>query len=175
VIVLITIHGIGFQQAPTQPGASDGFADALHEGLRSSLAGVLGDDPIRVDAGGGGPVYAQSNYPPHTGPTEPGVSRLGTWTATGSVDITGKPLAGSGARIAHVALVYSGLEEQTGDVPALIGMEVIGAASITSYTTLGGLVQMAFRDLAALRQHPKVGGTPPAHWSRAPMWQPIGG
>jgi hypothetical protein len=160
VIVLITIHGIGFQRAPSQPGASDGFADALHEGLRSSFAGVLGDDPIRVAAGGRGPVYAQSNSPPHTGPTEPGLNRLGTWTTTGSVEITGKPLAGAGADIAHVALVYSGLEEQTGDVPALIGMEVIGAGSITSYTTLGGLVQMAFRDLAALRQHPKVSGDP---------------
>jgi hypothetical protein len=158
VIVLITIHGIGFQRAPSQPGGSDGFADALHEGLRSSLGAVLGDDPIRVDAGGRGPVYVQSNSPPHTGPTEAGVSRLGSWTATGSVEITGKPLAGNGAGIAHVALVYSGAEEQTGDVPALIGMEVIGAASITSYATLGGLVQMAFRDLAALRQHPKVTG-----------------
>ena len=156
MIVLITIHGIGFEQAPTEPATFDGFADALHDGLRSSLAGVLGDDPVRVAAGGRGPVYAQSNFPPHTGGTEAGVSRLGTWTGAGSVDIAGKPLAANGAGIAHVALVYSGLEEQTGDVPALLGMEVIGAASIASYATLGGLVQMAFRDLEALRHHPSV-------------------
>lgn len=45
-------------------------------------------------------------------------------------------------------------------MPALLGMEVIGAASITSYATLGGLVQMAFRDLEALRRHPAVTGDP---------------
>jgi hypothetical protein len=158
MIVLITIHGIGFERAPTDPAASDGFADALHEGLRPNLVGVLGDDPSRVSAGGRGPVYAQSNFPPHTGGTEPGLSRLGTWTDTGSVDIAGKPLAADGARIAHVALVYSGLEEQTGDVTALLGMEVIGAAAITSYATLGGLARMAMHDLEALRQHPAMTG-----------------
>lgn len=78
MIVLITIHGIGFEQAPTEPAAFDGFADRLHDGLRPRLAGVLGDDPVRVAAGGHGPVYAQSNFPPHMGGTEPGVSRLGT-------------------------------------------------------------------------------------------------
>lgn len=160
MIVLITIHGIGFQQAPTTPATFDGFADRLHDGLRAFLAGILGDDPVRVAAGGHGPVYAQSNFPPHTGGTEPGASRLGTWTDDGAVDIAGKPLATDGAEIAHVALVYSGLEEQTGDVAALLGMEVLGAASITSYATLGGLVQMAFRDLEALRQHPAVTGDP---------------
>lgn len=154
MIVVITIHGIGFQQAPSSVGASDGYADALHEGLRAHLGTGLGDDPNRVAAGGGGPVYAQSNWPPQTHATEAGLSRLGRWTDTGSVDIAGMPLAADGADVAHVALVYSGLEEQESDTTALHTMEVLSLPSIASYATLGGIVHMAIADLEALRQHP---------------------
>jgi hypothetical protein len=160
LIVLLTIHGIGFQRVPTSLAASDGYADALHEGLRRHLGKELGDDPFRRDAGGRGPVYVQSNYPPLTARTEAGLSRLGTWTDAGEVDITGMPLAENGASIAHVALVYSGLEEKTGDVPALIGIAVLANSALTDYATLGGLAQMAIRDLEALRQHPRVSGDP---------------
>jgi hypothetical protein len=93
LIVLLTIHGIGFQRSPTSLAASDGYADALHEGLRRHLGKELGDDPFRRDVGGRGPVYVQSNYPPLTARTEAGLSRLGTWTDAGGVDITGVPLA----------------------------------------------------------------------------------
>lgn len=156
MIVLLTIHGIGFQRAPSTLEASDGYADALHEGLRRHLGKELGDDPFRRDAGGRGPVYVQSNYPPFTSRTEAGLSRLGTWTDTGAVDITGVPLAEYDASIAHVALVYSGLEEKTGDVPALLGMVVLADPALADYATLGGLAQMAIRDLEALRRHPAV-------------------
>src|ERR1700693_4771447 len=151
MIVVITIHGIGFQQAPSAVGAADGYADALHEGLRAHLGTALGDDPNRVAAGGRGPVYAQSNWPPQTHATEAGLSRLGRWTDSG-VDVAGVPIAAAGAEVAHVALVYSGLEEQESDETALHTMEVLSLPSITSYATLGGLVHMAIADLEALRQ-----------------------
>lgn len=160
MIVVVTIHGIGFQQAPSEVGASDGYADALHEGLRAHLGAALGDDPNRVAAGGGGPVYAQSNWPPQTHATEAGLSRLGRWTASGSVDVTDQPLAPDGAAIAHVALVYSGLEEQASDATAVITMDVLSLPSIASYATLGGLIGMAVHDLEALRKHP-VNTSPP--------------
>jgi hypothetical protein len=160
MIVVITIHGIGFQQAPSAVGASDGYADALHEGLRPHLGAALGDDPNRVAAGGRGPVYAQSNWPPQSRATEAGLSRLGRWTDSGSVDLARVPLAAAGAEVAHVALVYSGLEEQRSDAAALHTMEVLSLPSIASYATLGGLVHMAVQDLEALRQHP-ANSSPP--------------
>jgi hypothetical protein len=160
VIVLITIHGIGFQQAPTSPAAPDGYADALHEGLRAHLGAALSDDPTRVAAGGRGPVYVQSNFPPLTHATEPGLRRLGSWTASGAVDIAGVPLAAPGTAVAHVALVYSGMEEQRSDPAALHDLAVLSEPSLTSYASLGGLEEMLVRDLAALRQHPRLGGPP---------------
>jgi len=162
MIVLITIHGIGFQQAPRSVAASDGYADALHEGLRAHLGAALGDDLNRVAAGGRGPVYAQSNWPPETHATEAGLSRLGRWSDSGSIDLAGVPLAAAGARVAHVALVYSGLEEQESDATALHTMEVLSLPSIASYATLGGLVHMAIADLEALRQHPANSSPPGA-------------
>jgi hypothetical protein len=166
VIVLLTIHGIGFQRAPTGLAKSDGYADALHEHLRAHLGDLIGDDPNRAAAGGRGPVYVQSSVPPFSSATEPGVGRLGSWTSSGSVDAVTQPLAAPNTRIAHVALVYSGLEEQQGDVPALLGMQMISATSLGDYATFGGLAQMAFRDLDALRLHPPGDGTP------APSLQP---
>jgi hypothetical protein len=160
VSVLVTIHGIGFQSAPSSPAASDGYADALHEGLRAHLGAALGDDPTRVAAGGRGPVYVESSFPPFTHATEPGLRRLGTWTVSGSVDIAGVPLAAPGTAVAHVALVYCGLEEQGSDPHALHDLAVLSEPSLTSYATLGGLGEMLVRDLEALRQHP-VRSDPP--------------
>lgn len=160
MIVVITIHGIGFQQAPSSLAASDGYADALHESLRRHLEDLLGDDPTRIAAGGRGPVYAQSNYPPLTHATEPGLRRLGSWTAAGSVDITGVPLAEPGKQVAHVALVYSGLESQQSDLAALHDLAVLAKPSLDSYATLGGLGHMLVADLEALREHPAVPGAP---------------
>lgn len=168
MIVVITIHGIGFQQAPSSLAASDGYADALHESLRRHLEDLLGDDPTRIAAGGRGPVYAQSNYPPLTHATEPGLRRLGSWTAAGSVDITGVPLAEPGKQVAHVALVYSGLESQQSDLAALHDLAVLAKPSLDSYATLGGLGHMLVADLEALREHPAVPGAPGPSCNRAP-------
>lgn len=156
MLVLVTIHGIGFEQAPTSLTSQDGYADDLHAGLQRHLGSLLSDDPNRASAGGSGPVYVQSSYPPHTNANEAGLSRLGKWVGEG-VDATGQALASPGAALAHVALVYSGIEEQTADTPALLGTAVLAAASPNDYATLGGLVRMAFQDLAALRRHPDSG------------------
>ncbi len=158
MIVLLTIHGIGFQRAPSGLAATDGYADPLHEHLRGHLGDALGDDPKRVAQQGRGPVYAESSYPPHSNQTESGIGRLGSWTTSGSVDREGMDLAPTGAEIAHVALVYSGLEEQQGDVTALLGLNSL-SAPVTDYATVGGLVQMALHDLEALRQHPPGDGS----------------
>jgi len=160
MIVVITIHGIGFQQAPSSLAASDGYADALHEGLRRHLGDLLGDDPTRLAGGGHGPVYAQSNYPPLTHATEPGLHRLGSWTASGSVDIAGVPLAEAGKQVAHVALVYSGLESQQSDLAALHDLAVLADPALGSYATLGGLGHMLVADLEALHQRPASPGPP---------------
>jgi hypothetical protein len=155
MIVVITIHGVGFQQAPGSPAASDGYADALHEGLRRHLEALLGDDPTRIDAGGRGPVYApQSTYPPLTHATEPGLRRLGSWTASGSVDIAGVPPAEPGKQVAHVALVYWGLDSQQSDLAALHDLAVLATPSLGSYATLGGLGHVLVADLEALRHRP---------------------
>ncbi|MGA3183399.1 MAG: hypothetical protein ABSE52_02210 [Candidatus Dormibacteria bacterium] len=160
MLVVITIHGIGFQQAPSSLAASDGYADALHEGLRRHLGELLGDDPTRIAAGGRGPVYAQSNYPPLTHATEPGLRRLGSWTASGTVAVAGVPLAEPGKQVAHVALVYSGLESQQSDLAALHDLAVLAKPDLGSYATLGGLGHMLVADLEALRQHPTIPGAP---------------
>ncbi|MGD0834356.1 MAG: hypothetical protein ABSA40_08035 [Candidatus Dormibacteria bacterium] len=158
MIVLITVHGIGFQRAPSALDVSDGYADALHEGLRAHLGAKLGDDPNRLAAGGRGPVYVQSEFPPRSGATEAGAGRLGRWIASGSVGIVGVPLAPPGAEVAHVALVYSGLEEQGTDLVALRGLEVLGLPSLASYATLGGIARMIVSDLEALRRSHAAAG-----------------
>ena len=151
MLVLVTIHGIGFQQKPSdKPGAFDGYADLLHQHLeeQSALAGgVLGDDPKRQ--GVRGPVYVQSVWPPETTNAEEGLKRLGSW-ADGRIASPAPPLAGDGARIAHVALVYSNLEETHGDAVALADVIALGLPSLTHYATIGGIVRAAFDDLWGL-------------------------
>jgi hypothetical protein len=160
VIVLLTIHGVGYQRAPTSIAASDGYADALHESLRSHLRGVLGDDPFRTTVGGRGPVYVQSNFPPLSNATEPGVRRVGNWTASGAIDSSEAPLATAGSRVAHVAFVYSGLEEHEGDTPALLGVDVPVVSGISEGAARSGIARMALSDLEALRVGGATAGPP---------------
>ena len=54
-VCLVTVHGIGFQQAPGD--GVPGYADELHNSLRAKLGDKLGDDTGRD---GGGPVYVRS-------------------------------------------------------------------------------------------------------------------
>ena len=84
--VLLTVHGIGFQQPPAD--GRPGYADELHRHLKAKLGGLLGDDPER----GEGPVYVASEL----GQGCSGLERLNR----------DRPLAAPG-RIAHLALVYS--------------------------------------------------------------------
>src|SRR5579859_5785401 len=114
IICLVTIHGIGFQQAPVD--GIPGYADMLHERLSARLgASLLGDDPKRQRSRSGenGPVYVQSSWPPKSRRSEPGLARLGTWDPERprTVDGSKAPLTDAGQRIAHVALVYSHLED----------------------------------------------------------------
>jgi len=90
-LCVLTVHGIGFQQPPTDSAA--GYADVLHENLSDGLqvlGGSLGNDPQRKP-GPFGPVYVMSAKP-GTRDHEWGLKRLGTWSGD-SVDITGMPLA----------------------------------------------------------------------------------
>ena len=64
LICLVTIHGVGFQQAPDPTNNIPGYADTLHEHLAQYLdASLLGDDPQRTRSrrGEAGPVYVESD------------------------------------------------------------------------------------------------------------------
>jgi hypothetical protein len=95
-VCLVTVHGIGFQQAADDKADIAGYADQLHTHLREFLGTDLGDDPCRPD---GGPVYVSSEFD-HS-PAE-GLARLDAE----------KRLAPAG-KVAHVALVYSRSEDVT--------------------------------------------------------------
>jgi hypothetical protein len=107
-LCVLTVHGIGFQQPPTDSAA--GYADVLHENLSDGLQklGVsLGNDPQRTPRPFG-PVYVMSARP-GTHDHEWGLKRLGTWRGD-VVDVTGMPLADGAEPIVHVALIYTTLE-----------------------------------------------------------------
>lgn len=150
MIVLVTIHGIGFQQRPSSTEAQDGYADSLHAALARQLpAGMLGNDPNRPS----GPVYVESSWPAGTDRTEPGLARLGTWQGN-TIAIEGASLVRGEASVAHVALVYSRLEEQSEDTIALLGLGLLGGAGISHYATVGSIIRMAFRDVRAMHVIP---------------------
>jgi hypothetical protein len=154
---MVTVHGVGFQQAPDGP--TPGYADQLHEHLRDSLPeGTLGEDPQRP---GGGPVYVQSSWPPGSLATEAGLARLGAWDRERAWHVTSAPpLAGPGADVAHVALVYSHLEETGGDPGALASLGVESTQMIGHYASVWGLVRIAVADVHALLAHPSLGAEP---------------
>ncbi|MBV8528138.1 MAG: hypothetical protein JOZ75_07465 [Candidatus Dormibacteraeota bacterium] len=157
MIVLVTIHGIGFQQAPSSKVAQDGYADALHAALAQQLPkGMLGDDPDRPN---GGAVYVESSWPAASNQTEPGLARLGTWQGN-TVVIEGQPLVGDQAGVAHVALVYSRLQEQSEDTIALLDLGLLGAPAVSHYATVGSIIRMAFQDVRAM--HAKPGPSTPS-------------
>lgn len=111
LVCLLTVHGIGFQQAPHEPDLP-GYADGLHQHLRAELGPLLGDDPRRErnEPGEAGAVYVASEWPPHSGDTELGLDRIAARGQDESLDWSDRPLAGPGSGVCHVALVYSGLE-----------------------------------------------------------------
>ena len=132
-ICLVTIHGMGFQQAPDAQHP-EGYADLLHEHLSHALRDapdLLSDDPHRTAVRNGqtgkfGAIYVQSHYPT----VEGGLRRLGTWRTEeregeGQVDPHGDQawLVEDGKRIAHIALVYSHPENRA--------LQHVGAAAET--------------------------------------------
>ncbi|HEX6510575.1 MAG TPA: hypothetical protein VF221_23345 [Chloroflexota bacterium] len=152
-LCLVTIHGIGFQQPPV--GDTAGYADVLHERLAEYLdASILSDDPqrSRTRRGEAGPIYVQSSWPPDSLNTEGGLQRLGTWEMSRlrAVDGSHAPLVAHGARVAHIALVYSHLQDQEPRLGSALETAVRAAASLGHYTTVSGLIRTVFGDTAAL-------------------------
>ncbi len=197
VLCLLTIHGIGFEQAPQN--GEPGYADGLHQRLSHALGpDLLSDDPNRQRAqpGENGAIYVESLWAPQEdgggsgSPTRPptreeGLRRLGSWAADrpGIVNPDGAPLAAGGRPIAHVALVYSRLEPvglYAGSAAVALEMAAVSAGH---YATILGMARMAFEDMAALWQRPQStggaapglqarGDTPPGHhWFRLPFGQ----
>ena len=155
--VLLTIHGIGFQQFPddTANPQVPGYADGLHSKLVGILGEpVLGPDPNRLGNGVRGPVYVQSHYPA----TEPynregGLARLGKLRNDGTVDVAGQPLAPDGAKAAHVALVYVH-SQSTAPLPgATADMVAKGIFEVSHYATVRGAIGMIFHDIGGMIRH----------------------
>ena len=153
---LVTIHGIGFQQAP-QDG-SPGYADGLHQRLRTYLGNSLGDDPgrKRSQPGEAGPVYVQSHWPPESDNIEAGLRRLGTWASQDhrEIDTSNAPLVEGDAPIGHVALVYSHLQDQGPHLGAIAETSAKAIFSHSHYASIASLVRTGIVDaLAVLRHH----------------------
>ena len=162
VICLVTIHGVGFEQPPLigVPGYPDtpGYADALHEHLRRYLdPTILGDDPLRQRSypGENGPIYVQSVWPPDSHCREGGLRRLGTWDEQHlrTIDGAAAPLGDSHARIAHLALVYSQLEDQGTQLGAAAIVSAMLFANAGRYASFEGLLHMISTNLQPFLPH----------------------
>jgi hypothetical protein len=132
-LVLLTVHGIGFQQPPRD--GVEGYADQLHKRLKEELAGLLGDDPVRK----GGPVYVESEF---KGSPRDGLARLDPE----------KPLA-EGGRIAHVALVYSPSLPLSPGLGSVADTLARAALAHGNYTTMLGALRLIFGDAWAALHH----------------------
>lgn len=162
MLCILTVHGIGFQQAPSADGKVRGYADNLQDNLRRVLHDELGDDPLRSE-GPSGPVYVQSNWPPFEGTREEGLRRLGTWVDDDQTNLTSETaLAPGPSRFCHVALVYCGLEEAGWDPPTLAPMGALALPSALRYASVGGMANMVLQDIEGLLHHQptKVSGSP---------------
>jgi hypothetical protein len=151
-ICLVTIHGVGFEQAPER--GIPGYADLLHQHLAARLdASLLGDDPRRQrkEHGEHGPVYVQSTW---SHATEKGLVRLGAWGPNPRQVKHGKrqELTDDGQPIAHVALVYSDLEDQGPRLTSLAELAADAAGALVSgrYVSVVDAVRMALVDVRAM-------------------------
>jgi hypothetical protein len=157
VICVVTIHGIGFEQPPSE--GVQGYADDLHVNLNEKLGGLLSDDPERqsYQSGASVPIYVQSAFPLGTNCREDGMKRLGKWESLhlGSVDSSEAPLIKGDASIAHVALVYSQMEGQGPQVGASVIAGGMTIASIAEghYAHVTGVLRMLFLDSQPFWNH----------------------
>lgn len=144
-LCVLTVHGIGFQQPPTDSGA--GYADVLHENLSDGLQALgssLGKDPQRKP-GPFGPVYVMSAKP-GTSDHEWGLRRLGTWRGDGSMDVTGMPLADGDEPIVHVALVYTSLEGVSPGIGRGTGTVTEAGLTLGHYSSVLGALRLVVGD-----------------------------
>jgi hypothetical protein len=136
-VCLVTVHGIGFQQAADDEHRVAGYADQLHAHLHDLLGSELGDDPQRPL---GGPVYVSSEW--EKSPAK-GLARLAP----------GAALAQPG-KIAHVALVYSPSEHLAPYVGETAGALARAAVSHHQYASAIGILRLLFSDAwAALHEN----------------------
>ena len=162
-VVLLTVHGMGFQQAPLRDG-TPGYADGLHERLSRHLGqDLLSDDPQRAQGrrarGERGPIYVHSQWPPNSHQVEHGMGRLGSWLnrQTRQVDASDRAKHGlveEDRRIAHVALVYADLNDAERHRAALAEGGLKAALNLDEYSTVGAFVRDRFLDVRAMFMHP---------------------
>ena len=152
ITCIVTIHGIGFQEPPLDGVA--GYADDLHMNLCSALNQdgdeLLSDDPGRqqYQVGTSVPIYVQSVWPPQSLRREDGLKRLGSWDEDHlTVSVADAPLVKGNARIAHVALVYSGLEGEGPEVEASVITGGMAAVSARHYSHVTALLDLLFLDI----------------------------
>lgn len=148
-MVIVTVHGIGFEKAPEDKKDVAGYADTLHQNLKAALGPLLGDDPkrpINAKRPIQGPVYVESQV---DGSAEKGLKRLKG------------PLLGEGPdeRIAHVALVYSPLEPRTPEVRPVLQALLRTSLSFTNYASIPGWIKLIAKDVRAIRSAPPSEGS----------------
>lgn len=174
IICLLTIHGIGFQQAPNDKAGIDGYADPLHAHLKDQLGAALSDDPHRDH----GAIYVQSSWPAKDDPAvrsvEDGLRRLGSRPdPTSTTVLPDQPLVHDGTRIAHVALVYTPAEETGPDPLASIETALTGLFSFEHYISVRHAVGMVGSDVWAIVHPPH--GAPPEQSGNVPRTDPVHG
>jgi hypothetical protein len=141
-LCVLTVHGIGFQQPPLR--GLPGYADVLHQNLAGDLGHLLGNDPNREPAVSG-PVYVMSARP-GTRETEWGLKRLGHWRRDGRLDISDMPLAEDDRPIAHVALVYTSLEDVSPLLGSGTGTVAEAGLLLGQYASVAGAIRMVVGD-----------------------------
>ena len=171
ITCLVTLHGIGFEQPP-QPGVPDsGYADPLHQHLKTCLGTLLSDDPNRnegrIKPGDNGTIYVESRYTDAQGKItrEEGLKRLGVWGNDQQIiDITNAPLVEENAKdgsVSHIALVYSNLEPMDPEVGASAITLEMSLAAVSHYGGVTSLLHTALVDgLAIIGNHATVDQQP---------------
>lgn len=157
IICMVTIHGIGFEQPPSD--GVQGYADDLHAHLYRSLGKLLSDDPTRqpYQSGVSVPIYLQSAFPLGSHCREDGMKRVGTWDMDHlrTINHSEAPLIKGDAKVAHIALVYSQFEGQGPQLgpAALAGEMAMSSIMQGRYANITRMLGMLFLDMEPLWAH----------------------